>query len=119
MITIIPPPDVKLPNGQVVDFYAFLTNSLLIDKRFGQDLEHLFMASRIERAAKNKDKVELQDKDFDLLCEVMQKPQGGYNPQISIYLIPFLQAILDAQAKTPQSPAWPTARGTGLSRFLQ
>lgn len=93
---ISPPPPIKLPTGQEVTFHSFLTNSLLTDARFGQDLEHLFIASRIEQAALH-NPCQLAQKDYDFLVEVMQKPQSGYNAQIAIHLIPFFQAILEAK----------------------
>lgn len=97
------PPDIVLPDKQVVKFVDFLCNSILTDRQFGQNLKTLQAAAHIHQACQlNKEFIELSDDDHKLLVEIVAQPTNGYNPVIAIHLMPFFQAVIDAKWLCPR-----------------
>lgn len=80
----------------MVKFVDFLCNSILTDRQFGQNLKTLQSAHHIYQACQsNKEFIELSDDDHKLLAEIVAQPTNGYNPVVSIHLMPFFQAVID------------------------
>lgn len=81
-----------------LSFESFIVDSLLGDPQFGRSLHDLLLAHEIEQAAHSKAEIlELSKPAYDKLVQVMTNPTNGYNPKLSLPLMPFFQAILAAR----------------------
>lgn len=94
------------PMEEPVTFCDFVRRTLLRDKKWGEDLDHVYSAMGVRGALKDKvagDEVEIDGDDYKLLLDVMQTPSkdqngnGGYHPEIAVQLGTFFDAIKNAE----------------------
>lgn len=107
-ITIPAPVVIKNPDGSsVVDnegnfltitFQSFVSNTLLIDPKFGKGMADILSAVDIKQKLNvATSELVLDDADYDRLKAVAMEPSSSYNPVIVIQLSSFLTAIRDAK----------------------
>lgn len=81
-----------------VSFASFVSNTLLVDAKFGKTLADILNAVSIKtKLTLAKETLELENDEWEKLYEVAKEPTNGYNPLIVMQLVPFLTAIRDAK----------------------
>lgn len=99
---VIRPPDPEAAT-QELSFAEFVAR-LLLQPKWGSDYRHVRMAAAIERAvAEEGDQIGLAEEDWRALKEAVEKPTGpagfGYQVWALRQLLPFMDAIVEAQAR--------------------
>lgn len=81
-----------------ISFKDFVTNTLLVDPKFGKTMLDVFSAVEIkEKLQTAQETVELENADYERLLAVMTEPTNAYNPVIVIQVVSFLRAIQEAK----------------------
>ena len=99
------------PVTRSIEFAAFVVESLLEDRRWGLDRTNLKRAAEVERAVIGESmSVRVSDLAWELLRDVASKPQFGpqgvgYAAGFGRQLLPFIDAICNAEAEAPQKEA--------------
>jgi hypothetical protein len=92
------------PAGQVeqrrVFLHEVLRDFVLADDRFGLDLEQLRISAAInasiDAAIAEKGDIKLNDKQYSLIREVIEKPSRPYNATVGRQILPLLDHVLSA-----------------------
>lgn len=81
----------------LLTFKQVLEKTILLDNKFGVNLNSIIMAANIKnKLNQNSEVLELENEEWEKLWEVTQNPTGGYNTVYSIQLIDFFMAIMKA-----------------------
>lgn len=93
----------------VITFKGFVCGTLLKDPRFGKTVAAVISGAGIRTAIEaalsgsGEAVIPLDGEDYELLKNVLEAPESGYNPEVAIQLIPFFRAILDATTTDPRT----------------
>ena len=86
-------------------FQNFFVGTILKDPKLGETAEGLMASREVLKAIKNKcpnDVIEIESDDWDKIVPIVKKPSGGYNTQLGIQCLPFMEAFLNATDRKPQ-----------------
>lgn len=116
-VTMIDPAtDEPIPSAPPATLGDFIRGSLLLDKRWSEDLAWMRAKSAVMRATKpskgDQPYLELEPDVYERLAQVARSPQGGYqgyNPVLLDQFLPFLEAVVDAKDRPP-APAQDVVR---------
>ena len=85
------------------NFKEFLCAVVLNDEVFGSGYQALKAATHIETAVECSNGVlEIHEADYKYLRAAIENPKPGYNPRVARQLLPFLDAIANAQDAKPE-----------------
>lgn len=92
-------PDPIVVGENTIDFKRVLFDTWTLDPKFGKNLESILLAASIRTKfdkAVSGQLIELDDKEWALLSDVVTEPSQAYNPALTLPLIPFCLVITTA-----------------------
>lgn len=86
-------------------FQNFFVGTILKDPKLGETADGLLASREVLKAIKSKspgDIIEIESDDWEKIVPIIKKPTGGYNTQLGIQCLPFMEAFLNASDRKPQ-----------------